>query len=246
MRAIQVLTLAVSFVVFANLSFAQPSPALRDIREIAVVVTSSVSEPNGFDLNPAGLKSRVTAGLVDAGFKVIEPPNPFLNVPELRIGLDMLKLEPCGQCVIIVRTSLSRPVNLMDQDEILYYGADVWKAESGLHSVVADNVSEEVNAFVQQQVQAFIAACPPMVSMEKKPDINQPRPQSRKANVEKNTNLVKQQAVEPKYVASKNSKVFHKADCPSARNIKPENLIPYSSREEAIAAGKKPCERCNP
>ena len=48
------------------------------------------------------------------------------------------------------------------------------------------------------------------------------------------------------YVASKNSAVFHKADCESAAKISEKNLIHYLTRDEAIQAGKKPCHECNP
>ena len=37
------------------------------------------------------------------------------------------------------------------------------------------------------------------------------------------------------YVASKNSTVFHKPDCASAKKIKPGNLVGFKTREEAIA-----------
>jgi len=49
-----------------------------------------------------------------------------------------------------------------------------------------------------------------------------------------------------KYVASKNSKVFHKPECSWAKRIKPENLAGYNSRDEAMKAGKRPCKLCNP
>jgi hypothetical protein len=49
-----------------------------------------------------------------------------------------------------------------------------------------------------------------------------------------------------RYVSSKNSQVFHTPQCRSAKRIKPENLITYSSREEAIKAGKRPCKVCKP
>ena len=48
------------------------------------------------------------------------------------------------------------------------------------------------------------------------------------------------------YVASKNSEVFHKADCKSAAKISEKNLVHYATRDEAIQAGKKPCHECNP
>ena len=49
-----------------------------------------------------------------------------------------------------------------------------------------------------------------------------------------------------KYVASKNSKIFHKPECSWAKRIKPENLVGYNSRDEAMKAGKRPCKLCKP
>jgi len=48
------------------------------------------------------------------------------------------------------------------------------------------------------------------------------------------------------YVASRNSGVFHKASCESATKISAKNLVHYNTRDEAIRAGKKPCDECNP
>lgn len=49
-----------------------------------------------------------------------------------------------------------------------------------------------------------------------------------------------------KYVASKNSKVFHYVWCEYAQKIKPENRIYFSTREEALASGRRPCKVCKP
>jgi hypothetical protein len=134
----------------------------------------------------------------------------------------------------------------MNGDEQLSVVADVWKMDSGIRIMTAERIDDEVSAIVREQVQAFIAACPPMASVEKKPDVNQPRPQLRKTTAEKDTKPAKQQAVEATFVASKNSQIFHKASCPSAKRISTGNLVSYATRDEAIAAGKRPCERCNP
>jgi hypothetical protein len=48
------------------------------------------------------------------------------------------------------------------------------------------------------------------------------------------------------YVTSKNSEVFHRADCKSAAKISAKNAVRYTTRDEAIRAGKKPCHECNP
>jgi hypothetical protein len=52
--------------------------------------------------------------------------------------------------------------------------------------------------------------------------------------------------VKYQYVSSKNSQVFHSPNCRSAKRIKPENLVGYISRDEAIKAGKRPCKVCKP
>lgn len=48
------------------------------------------------------------------------------------------------------------------------------------------------------------------------------------------------------YVASKNSAVFHKADCKSAAKISAKHMVRYTTREEAIQAGKTTCHECSP
>ena len=48
------------------------------------------------------------------------------------------------------------------------------------------------------------------------------------------------------YVASKNSEVFHRTTCELAAKIAPKNLVTYTSRNEAVRAGKKPCSECRP
>ncbi len=53
-------------------------------------------------------------------------------------------------------------------------------------------------------------------------------------------------AVQIRYVASKNSEVFHYSSCESVRAIKPANLIDFSSREQAVASGRRPCSICKP
>lgn len=45
--------------------------------------------------------------------------------------------------------------------------------------------------------------------------------------------------------ASRQSDVYHANSCPIAQNIKPSNLIFFSSTREAEAFGYSPCEHCN-
>lgn len=84
---------------------------------------------------------------------------------------------------------------------------------------VTNVVLEQVEAFIH----AYLAANPKGVKLS-----------------------AKSAAAEYKYIASKNSKVFHKPDCSSAKKIKLENLVTYNSRGEITKAGKRPCKICKP
>jgi Predicted hydrolase (metallo-beta-lactamase superfamily) len=53
-------------------------------------------------------------------------------------------------------------------------------------------------------------------------------------------------ALTGQYVGSKDSEVFHYPNCSYVKNILPENMIWFSSRDDAIAQGKRPCKKCNP
>jgi hypothetical protein len=48
------------------------------------------------------------------------------------------------------------------------------------------------------------------------------------------------------FVASKSGKVFHKSTCLHAKRIQDNTKVTYRTREEAMAAGKRPCQTCNP
>jgi len=48
------------------------------------------------------------------------------------------------------------------------------------------------------------------------------------------------------FVASKKSNKYHRLDCSYAAKIKPENLVTFSSVEEAEKAGYIPCKVCQP
>ena len=48
------------------------------------------------------------------------------------------------------------------------------------------------------------------------------------------------------YIGNKNSHVFHYAQCSGVSGMKENNKVEFTSREEAIAQGYKPCSLCNP
>ena len=48
------------------------------------------------------------------------------------------------------------------------------------------------------------------------------------------------------YIGNKQSKIFHNPECSSVKMMNSENKVIFSSREEAINVGFKPCKRCDP
>ena len=48
------------------------------------------------------------------------------------------------------------------------------------------------------------------------------------------------------YIGNKNSHVFHKTTCSSAKSMSAKNKIEFTTRDEAIEKGYKPCSKCNP
>ena len=48
------------------------------------------------------------------------------------------------------------------------------------------------------------------------------------------------------YVASDQREPFHRTTCAAAQRITPAHLQQFAKREDAIAAGHRPCEICRP
>jgi hypothetical protein len=189
------------------------------------------------------LEVRIINKLGECGIRISTAiGGDILNIPELRVGMDMLKLEDLQQYVFHIQTSLATKVSLSGQPPFCIK-ADVWKAEPAMQAVSVQSMPSAVTSAVLEQVEAFIhaylAANPPNKRPTDANDISI-APKEHLKPVAKST------PAEYKYVASKNSSVFHKLDCIWAKRIKPENLIGYNSRDEAINTGKRPCRQCKP
>jgi hypothetical protein len=115
-----------------------------------------------------------------------------------------------------------------------------------MQAVSVQNILATVSAVVLAQVDSFIAdyriANPPGRQPADANDIAS----LITAPTRQNQPPVKLTTAEHGFVASKNSKVFHKPNCSSAKRIKPGNLVTYSTREKATQAGKRPCKICKP
>lgn len=218
----------------------QASPALGGIKELCVLIVPPDSEPNKDGLVWEELQAMVESKLADAGVKYIKPRS--LPTPELRVCIDMLKLDDSERCVFRVQTSLARTVTLLSQRN-LHLLVDVWETKSVMELISAENVPDRITDVVLEQVESFILAYLAANPTDKQPSDANEITVVPKERVEA---VAEPAAAEYKYVASKKSKVFHKADCSSAKRIAPKNLIGYNSREEAVNDGKRPCKICKP
>lgn len=163
------------------------------------------------------------------------------DFPELRLDTDIFPLRDANQFILRVQVSLAKKLPL-SKNSAYYIMADVWKHEPIMRLVSSANLPDALTDVALEQVHAFIAA----TSVSKPSDVNQISPEFIKSSIEIDTRPSKQQNIESKFVASKNSKVFHKPGCPFAQKISSKNLVSYDSREQAVAAGKRPCKSCNP
>jgi hypothetical protein len=247
----------------------RPHPELAGIEELHVVIKLFDADPGKDGLVRTELDKLIRDRLKNAGITIAEDDldkvNPDIkkvllrrlkekdvrnlrwraaNIPELRVDIEMIKLDDTQRYIFRIQTSLARTVALQAQPN-LYFHADVWKQVSQMHTVPIRNMPGTITKVVLKQVDAFISdyriANPQSKSSADANDIAAVLPA-----VKQTEPVVKPTTAKYKYVASKNSKVFHKPDCRWAKRIKPTNLVTYSTRAEAIEAGKRPCKVCKP
>lgn len=214
------------------------NPMLVGIEEFYVFIVQPSYDPNKDGLVWEELQLKIERKLKDDGIKHVKPRS--LPTPQLRVYIDMLKLLDSQKYVFHIRTALARTLSMQRNLHLL---VDVWKTEPVMQAVPVQSMPAKVTDVVLEQVGAFIcayrAANPPGI---------QPSDANDTATLAEVRAKPGDRPVANKYeyVASKNSKVFHKPNCRLAERISPKNLVGYSSREEAIEAGKRPCKRCKP
>lgn len=229
------------------LLIARANPALAGIDKLCVVIVLHDTEPNKVALVREQVQAEVVQKLIEVGINTVprrlrDSLYEGYKIPEFRVDIDMLKLKDLQRYVFRIQTSLSRPVYLA-KDSSWSIKADVWKKDLPMQAISVKNMPAKVTGVVLEQVDAFIHA----YSIANPPGTRPSDANDITGKPEKLTKPDEKRIVaEYKYVASKNSKVFHKPECRWAKRIKPANLVGYNSREEVIEAGKRPCKMCKP
>jgi len=225
------------------LLIARANPALAGIDNLHVTIIHPENEPNGLEWEK--LKIQINDKINKAGMKVFIPePGVMYKLPvwpELIIRVNILKLEKSEQYAFHIQTSLARMVHL-EKGNRLAFKTDVWKTEPVMQAASVKNTPDIITDIVLKQTDTFITAC---LDAKQKivQDADTKAAISQKEPVRPST---AEESVEYVYVASKKSKVFHKSTCNWAKRIKPENLVRYKTRQDAINDGKRPCKSCNP
>ena len=238
----------------------QPNPVLAGIDKLYVIIVAPYSEPNEAGLVWEELNSKVKHKLEEAGVNVAFvtdlpdmagplPQSISLELSALSIYVYMLELQDSQQPIFCIQASLDRKVYLT-RDTSWFVKADVWKTQHVMQTVSKQDMPDKVTDIVLEQVEEFIhaylAANPPDKQVPEENNTGIVPKESPEPVVKSTSASQRGEPAEYKYVASKNSNVFHSPDCSSAKRIKPENLVGYRSRDEAINAGKRPCKRCKP
>ena len=76
-------------------------------------------------------------------------------------------------------------------------------------------------------------------------EVKEPHPQQNTTPPTSQTG-VRNRQMKITYIASKTSKVFHRAGCPHAKRIGEAKAVNFSTRDQAVKSGRKPCKTCNP
>jgi hypothetical protein len=236
---------------------------LADVNEIYVrIVADSVNEQK--------LEDQINSRLSQSGLKVMPTDVNAMNdqqkqklaevlkrrggptrnlrvylsgIPELIVRISVLQGTESGPCVYHVQTSFAREVYLRSPRSSMK--AEVWRIDVPIGIADADECDSAVRTSAMGQVDAFIADWKKANTVKTSVDIGEQKGDMTVSAAQRPNEKAAQQ-VDYEYVASKNSKVFHKKDCRAAARISSENLVGFKTRDEAIQSGRRPCKICNP
>jgi len=225
-----------------------PNPTLAGIDQLCVFIDTHGTDPNTNHLLWQNIKSQVERRLRKAGVQVFTPEEGVMYKlaasSDLKIGIETLKLVDSQRYAFRIQTSLLRAVRLATQNRF-HFKADVWATEPVMQVVPAKDMATKITNVVLRQTEVFIssyhAANPSNHRATDAKADSSVSPAMRDAKQPLNQAVAKYG-----YVASKNSEVFHTPECRWAKRIAQRNLVKYSSRNQAIKAGKRPCKMCKP
>ena len=225
---------------FAKLSSKQKS--LRLITSMVVSVSTS-KEAREAGLKEEAIRKEIATRLEQTGVKII--PEYMYGPPRLHISINAYKIPRQEIFVDNIRVRLKQKVTLVRNPEEKI-NAVTWEF-SWLSNSSPQRFVKHIQGHIKILIDAFIRDYRAANLPAKQPaDANDIGTISTTTTTQQPKPPAKPAVAEYKYVASKNSKVFHKSECSWAKRIKPENLVGYNSKEDVMKAGKRPCKQCKP
>jgi len=230
---------------------ARANPALAGIGKLYIVIEPAHAGPGTDGLRWKQLQTNIKTRIEKAGIAVVSPDQPgpgakARGVPELRVKMEMVKFTDSDLYVYRVQVSLAVEARLAQRD--LFFKAEVWQSAPSMRAVSVQAMPNMVTRTILRQVEQFIDAWHAsnlQKTLQSQPQSGDPDVWHQKPQKDTQLTINTPQA-QYEYLASKNSKVFHKRQCSSARRIKPGNLVYYKTRADALRDGRRPCRLCNP
>ncbi len=207
---------------------ANANPTLAEITQLYVVILPPDTEPNKDGLVWKELKAKVENRLEQAGIQIAPETRSgykiiSLEVPELRVYVDMLKLTNSHQYVFHIHTAIGRKAYLAKQ----VLKPNVWQQRPTMEAVSPADMPAKVTAVVLAQTEGFVHAyLAAKRSTARLADAN-----SVSAIPGRQTGRhITSAAAKYEFVASKGSRVFHRPDCAWSK----ESSRPISSVTTAV------------
>lgn len=226
------------------------NPAMVDIDGLYVDITASYSDFSNDGQFLGRLHAEAEQRIAQAGINIYSGPvlvnTEPVNIPVLKVSIETFELGDSQQNMYRIQTSLSVGIYPSQAPSVLFK-VDVWIRGATVEATSAEKTPAAVADLVIKQVDAFVEdylSANPQSGRAAAPAAKRTIPVT--TGRERVRPTPKQATLENNFVASKNSRVFHKPVCSSAKRILEENIVAYSSREEAINSGKRACKRCKP
>lgn len=228
-----------------------PAEPLAGVKHLALILEfNDAHAAMAAGLSPAEVQKVVKQKLLDSGVKVVDELDPLAaQIPPARLSINVIltRLKLPDLYGYYVQTALWDRAQLQKGAKIFCF-ARLWQAEqSNIQTATEKTLSIRIKKtalkHVDEFVKAYLAA---NQRKDKKTKVSNPAaalPGLTKKSLEKSEQQAK---AEYEYVASKNSKTFHKSDCSSAKRILPKNLVGFSNKDEALKTARRPCKRCKP
>jgi hypothetical protein len=226
------------------LLIANPNPALSGVNELHVQIIKTFVTEDRTGVNWDKLQLAIEKKLRQEDINCVEPK--LSSVPCVKVYVHFLEVPKSQQFVFYIQTSFSRLMTLKESQktDIL---VDVWKTDPVMQIMSAENIHTKMTDVILEQIETFIQAYKTAnIRKFRIPDAVADQNEPLKELIQPVQLAAEESMSQYRFVASKNSSVFHKPDCRWAQNISQDNLVTYNSREEAIQAGKRPCKLCNP